>query len=381
MKHAALLLLTLLTMIGCRREPELHLYDEADFDIDIPEIELSLDVYWDYDIQYDWRAEWYYGWDEDDGEIGYKTPTAYQVRRYHTGYVPYAPHTSKATPEYAKGNTFHATYEWGFWDILVWNDITTIDQVQSLGFDEDTSPDYVTAYTGPTPFSSRYQAPRYTHSFWEPEPLFAAYTQAEEIQPDLKGFVYDEERKVYVKKVNLLLLPLTYISLTQVILHHNNNRVVGVDGSSNLSGMARSVVLNTGVAGEDAITVYYNVNLKYHCKKKGEDVDIIGGRLMSFGICGHNANNITRADEVKDNNHHFMDVTMTFNNGTDSTFVFDVTDQVRKRYKGGVITVELDMDTIPIPTRSGGSAFNAVVEETKDGGTFEIDFENKDGKN
>ena len=41
----------------------------------------------------------------------------------------------------------------------------------------------------------------------------------------------------------------------------------------------------------------------------------------------------------------------------DSTLVFDVTDQVRKRYRGGVITVELNMDTVPIPTRSGGSGF------------------------
>ena len=112
--------------------------------------------------------------------------------------------------------------------------------------------------------------------------------------------------------------------------------------------------------------------MKYNCDMKGENVDIIGGRLMTFGMCGHNANHITRADEVKESNRHFMDVTMNFNNGTDSTFVFDVTDQVRKRYKGGVITVELDMDTIPLPSRSGGSAFNAVVEETKDGGTHEF---------
>ena len=65
---------------------------------------------------------------------------------------------------------------------------------------------------------------------------------------------------------------------------------------------------------------------------------------------------------------------MQFNNGMDSTFVFDVTDQVRKLYKGGVITVELDMDTVPIPQRSGGSGFNAVVKDTEDGGTYEFDM-------
>ena len=68
-----------------------------------------------------------------------------------------------------------------------------------------------------------------------------------------------------------------------------------------------------------------------------------------------------------------MDVTMQFNNGTDSTFVFDVSQQVRDRFKGGVITIELDMDTIPVPSRSGGSAFDAVVKDFEEE-THEIDM-------
>ena len=69
-----------------------------------------------------------------------------------------------------------------------------------------------------------------------------------------------------------------------------------------------------------------------------------------------------------------MEVTMQFNNGNDSTFVFDVTDQVRRKYKGGVLTVELDMDTIPAPGRSGGSGFDAVVKDYEDGGTHVIEM-------
>jgi hypothetical protein len=92
----------------------------------------------------------------------------------------------------------------------------------------------------------------------------------------------------------------------------------------------------------------------------------------TFGICGQRANRIQRLQDVSDDNRHFMDVTMHFNNGLDSTFVFDVTDQVRRRWKGGVITVELDMDSVRLPTRSGGSAFDAVVldyiEETHEFG-------------
>ena len=148
-----------------------------------------------------------------------------------------------------------------------------------------------------------------------------------------------------------------------MILHHNRGKIVGIDCSGMLSGMARSTMVNTGIADKDYITVFYNMRFKKNCDMNGEDVDIAGGRLLTFGICGQNANRIKHRDDVKDDANHYLDVTMQFNNGMDSTFVFNVTDQVRNRWKGGVITVELDMDSIRIPSRNGGSAFDAIVKD------------------
>lgn len=373
--------LGLLGTTGCSPEPPLHLYDAEDVTFDLPVIDLDLQVYWDYemsfDTNYDWRAEWYYGWDEIDqqiwGDLGYTEPSVFALRRYYTGDVPYAPHTGvlAATIE---GTHFQGMYDWGFWDILCWNEIRTPDGIQSIIIDEETSLDEVTAYTNQTMSSARYQAPKYTHAFFSPEPLFAAYDQAIEINRNLEGFVYDPERMVYVKKLDMTLRPITYIYLTQIILHHNQGRIAAVHGTSNLSGMARSTCLNTGRSGEDAITVYYDSRMKNDCDKEGENVDIIGGRLMTFGLCNTNANTITKAAEVTDPYRHYMDVNVQFNNGMDSTLVFDVTDQVRKRYKGGVLTVELDMDTVPIPQRGGGSGFDAVVKPIEDGGTHEFEM-------
>ena len=93
---------------------------------------------------------------------------------------------------------------------------------------------------------------------------------------------------------------------------------------------------------------------------------------MTFGLCGTQANLITHPSQLKDPHRHYMDVNMQFFNGNDSTFVFDVTEQVRNRYKGGVITVELDMDTVRIPPRPGGSGFDAIVKDFEDGGTWEF---------
>ena len=366
-------------LTGCERKPELHLDYSGNINVDLPIVELELDVLWNYDAEaetgYNWREEWYYGWDDEDkslfGEIGYSKPTLFQIRRYYTGEEAYAAHTSVLS-DVLNGYTYSAAFDWGYWDLLAWNEITTSDGIQSLRFDEQTSLDYVTAHTGQTMNSAAYQAPKYTRSFYQPEALFSAYTQAVEINKNLDGFTYDESRGVWVKQLQMLLRPVTYIYLTQVIIHHNNGRITGVDGNANLSGMARSVNLNTGVTGSDAITVYYNVRFKKNCDMKGEGVDIAGGRLMTFGMCNVNG---SRADEtVDDGKHHYMDVHMQFNNGMDSTFVFDVTKQVQKRYKGGVLTIELDADTIKIPTRKGGSGFDAVVKDFEDGGTHEFEM-------
>ena len=357
-------------LVCCIREPELHLFDGGEIDIDLPLVELELDAYWDYEVtygvQYDWKAEWYYGWDAVDysifGEIGYTEPNTFHLRRYFTGSVPLANHTS-VVANTVTGNSFNGHYSWGFWDLLVWNDVNTIDGVQSLNFDEQTSLDYVLAYTNQTMVASRYEAPKYTRAFYEPEALFSAYARAVEINRDLRGFEYDSIRDIYIKKVDMVLEPITYIYLTQVILHHNRGKIIGVDGSGMLSGVARSTVVNTGIAGEDLITVHYNTRFKKDCDMDGEPVDIAGGRLLTFGMCNMNDNRIKHIEDVKDGFNHYLDITMQFYNGMDSTFVFDVTDQVRRRWKGGVITVELDMDTVGVPSRTGGSAFDAVVKD------------------
>lgn len=367
-----IVLLGLLSLTGCYREPPLHLYDKETPVIDIPFAEVKLDLYWYYNDDYKWRSEWYYGkddengpgWDDEDkrifGELEYVEPSHFHLRRYFTDEKPFGKRIMKKEA-YITGRTFRTQYEWGFWDILAWNDITTLDGVQSLHFDEKSSFDEpITATTSETQYSSRYHAPRYQHSFYEPEQLFSACECGIDINRNLEGFVFYEKENMWIRELSMYLEPITYIYLPQVILHHNKGRINYVPGIANLSGMAKSTTLNTGIAGSDAIAVNFKVRLKNGKDMNGEKVDVIGGRLMTFGICGQNANRITRAEESIDRERHYLDVAMQFNNGVDSTFVFDVTDQVRKRYKGGVITVELDMDTVHIPTQSG---FNAIIKD------------------
>ena len=68
----------LLFLSSCYRMPELHLPSRGNSQMEFPLVDLDLDVYWDYELEYgvsyDWRAEWHYGWDSTDyaifGDIG-----------------------------------------------------------------------------------------------------------------------------------------------------------------------------------------------------------------------------------------------------------------------------------------------------------------------
>lgn len=370
----------LLSLIGCKPEPPLYLFEQEPTSTRIVFAELELDTYWDYEmevgVEYEWRTEWYYGWDIEDlriwGEIGYTMPGTFNIRRYFTGNTPYAPHT-RVIQTTIEGNTFQGEFNYGYWDMLVFNDIIAREGVQSVNFDETTTLDSIMVYTNQSMAKARYQSPRYSHAFYEPEELFSAYQQAIEIDRDHTGFEFDSLRNVWVKHLNMVLRPITYIYLTQVIVHHNNGKIVGVEGTGTLSGMARSSVLNSGRAGDDAISITYQTRWKKDCDMEGEKVDIAGGRVMTFGLCGNRCGQLRNKHEVRDRENHYMDLKLLFNNGIDSTFVFDVTQQVRDRYKGGVLTVELDMDTIPIPSRSGGSGFDAVVKDFEEE-THEIEM-------
>ena len=399
MKKIMIGLLSFMGLIGfvgnsfssCSPEPPLHLYDAPEVAVELSVLNLDLEGYWetvmDLSTMLDIDANWYYGWDANDikihhSPIGYILPDTFEVRRYYTGEVPNIPHTNVLV-DTLNGMSYHRFWDYGYWDMLLWNKIQTHDGIQSLIFDETSSLDSIIVSTNATMRSTRYNAPRYTHAFNAPELLFSAYKQGIEINSNLDGCVYDPERDVWVRTDSMKLRPVTYIYLTQVILHNNKGRINSIDGNADISGMARSANLNTCIPGNDAVTVYFNANLKKDCDMDGELVDIIGGRVVTFGPTHDERKAIEeakkydarkRASVLSDKFPHYMDFTMQFNNGMDSTFVFDITDQVHEQSKGGIITIELNVDNIPIPSRSGGSGFDAVVKETEDGGTYEFNM-------
>lgn len=367
-------------LASCDPIPPLHLRYDQEVETELPIVEVNIDVMWQYDLAYafgydttyDWRREWKYGWDEQDealfGPIGYTKPSSFNIRRYFLGNDTLQKHTS-VLRDHVDGFKYRTKYDYGYYDFLVWNDPTSSDGVISLIIDEETTLDSVIVTTNSTNYASRYHAPSKLYAYNQPDELFSAEKENIFISRNYEDYDYfDEENRVYYKYLDLSLYPVTYIYLTQLIIHNNYDRVVNTEGEANISNFAYSACLNSGISGIDPISVHYNNRYKKNIELEDthEQVDIVGGKLLTFGICGINPfryANPTQMPQSARTGKHYMDVRLQFGNGFDSTMVFDVTDQVLQRYRGGVLTVEIDMDTIPIPSRSGGTGFDAVVED------------------
>ncbi len=116
-----------------------------------------------------------------------------------------------------------------------------------------------------------------------------------------------------------------------------------------LSGMASSVLLNTGETSDDSATLLFDC-----------EVTDYGVRALvnSFGAPGYpNPNYPTRAD-----NQHALNLEILLRNGRTIDFDYDVTNQLKSQPHGGVIVVK-DIVISDDDGKQGSGAFDVEVDE------------------
>lgn len=353
-----------------------------------PLILLDLDVVWNIDV--DWRKHWYYGWDELDrqlwGEIDYPMPTSYELRRYYQGDTPGRPH--RAPDEYTIfGTRFRRTYNFGYYDMLIWSNIDSEDGTQVVTIDERDY-DNVTASTtvtrgmtrvstattvttGTTVLTGTSGSTTVTGLFNQPEIFYSDDVRDVFVSQNPEDYdYYDEVEKCWIKHLNSELEPLVYIYLVQVILYNNNGRIRGCTGDNALSSLASGTSVNTGHTWDRPVLVYYGSRFKQDIDVRGRQADIIGGKLTTYGLCDMDSYGATRYSSqytgTRTDLTNFLYVDVVFANGVTSTLQVDVTDQCQAQAHGGVITVEIDVNDIEIPTpptSGSGSLFVPTVED------------------
>ena len=373
----AIALVTMVSGMTSCIEPPLVLPSEEVI-IDLPIVVSEMEVVWN--IESDWKTTWIYGWDETDeatwGKIGYFEPTNYEVRRYYLGGTPGAPHSADNVDGFTVfGSSFRRNYQFGYYDMLIWSNIDSPDGTQVLVVN-DSRVDEVTATTTATRGLSRDPENReqVTGLFNQPEIFYSTYPCDIFISHNFEDYDYfDEVDQCWVKHLKSELQPLVYIYLVQIVLHNNDGRITGTSGDAAVSAFAASTSVNSGHTGNDPCMVYYGSRLKHNLSTPdGETVDVIGGKLTTFGLCdmdpywvdGRAQYNGSRADLP-----NYLYFTLQFSNGTSKTLTATITEQCQSQCHGGVITVNLDCRDIEVPDpgdSGSGNMFVPTIEDYED---------------
>lgn len=359
-------------LTGCI-EPPLHLPDG------VPQVETEIKIDWQVDI--DWNNKKIYGWLFDDAFtledlLAYPDPSNYEVRRYYLGNYPNGPHTPAGLDAFTVfGKRFKRSYQYGFYDLLIWSNIDSEDETQVLVVD-DSDLDAVTATTTVTRGMLRAEGDqKVTALYNQPEIFYAGYPRNVEISDNPSDYDYfDEEAQVWVKRISATLFPRVYIYLVQVVLYNNDGRITGTTGETAISGFASGTNVNTGHTNNKPCQVYFDTAMRRNVSVEGRMADVAAGRLTTFGLCDMESYVVSSKSEYKGGRpevNNYLYVPLQFRNGTQKTITVEVTDQCQSQCHGGVITVFIDCGTIPIPEGSGGgNVFVPTVEDYE-----EVDYD------
>lgn len=355
-------------------EPPLNLPAEEVL-VDMPIIITEMEVVWSLDV--DWNTEWHYEWDAQDealfGSIEYPKPSNFEVRRYYLGEAPGGMHTKEGLDAFTIwGNRFRRTYQFGYYDMLLWSNIDSPDQTQVVLIDESDIDEVraTTTVTRSAYISSQIDETRPTALYNQPEIFYSTYPRDIHISPNFDDYDYfDEQEQVWVKHINCVLEPLVYIYLVQIIIYNNEDgRVRSINGDCAVTAFASETSVNTGHTGNKPCSVYFNTRMKKDKQVNGRRADIIGGKFTTYGLCdmvGYSRD--TRAQYTGSRkelpNYLFFELNMS--GGTVQTVKADITDQCQAHCHGGIITVEIDAHDIDNPSEAQGqgSIFQPEVED------------------
>ncbi|MBQ9450485.1 MAG: DUF5119 domain-containing protein [Bacteroidales bacterium] len=347
---------------GCRIEPPLYLKRPADVQVEVA-AEVELDVMW----QINWEALWEYRWDVSTlGPLGYEMPASMRLHSYPLDLEgrPTAHNTYNFSGQSARLQTYAGNYAFLFHN----------NDSESILFDSAGELDDIYAYT--RTISSGLQSSTNIQTLQQksatkapddfdpsndpvvlaPDGLFSLYNPQVRISDNLEDYEYIDGRYVY--RIEGALHPATFIYLIQVRLHNNNGRIIGSAGGAVVTGMAERTDLHTGISSVKTVSVPLDVRIN-----RTADPDLMGARVMTFGIPGCNAYDAASVAAAPDTPHFFV-LSVTYSNASFRNIRIDITDQVRALPTGGVITIDLDVDDFPPPdepTPGGGGGFEALV--------------------
>ncbi|MCR5518985.1 MAG: DUF5119 domain-containing protein [Bacteroidales bacterium] len=367
-RSSIMFLAALLILGGCTIEPPLHLRDVA-----ATKVTLEASVKAEFMWQVDWKSKWQYAWQEDaQGPLGYTQP---QGIRMHVYTLDDARQPKSHTIYNFSGLSGQMDIFVGVHDLLFHNndseallfrseselsDLYSYTRVLSSGLKSSSLVKTISQKAAATKADSEEEIDEPVCLM--PDQLFSLYDYAHRITDNLEDYEYIDGQ--YVIRIEGELRPLTYIYLFQVKLLNNYGRVSGSMGGAALTGMAESVNMRSAENSSETVSVPMDVHIN-----TAADPDMLGARVLTFGIPGCNPYEASSLATAPDGKHYFV-LNVTFKTGHYKNIRIDVTDQIRALPTGGVITLELDVEDFPPedidPPISNGGGFDPLINDWGD---------------
>jgi len=161
---------------------------------------------------------------------------------------------------------------------------------------------------------------------------------------------YEAEKSYEPIPLDVPMRPLVFTYLVRYEFKQGLRHVKSARGA--LSGMAASVYLNSGTTSTETATILYD------CTVQSFGPQAI---VRSFGIPGFPNDHYSRADM-----NYGLNLEVLLNNGKTLSLNFDVTDQVAKQPRGGVIIVSDIVITDEQAASASGSGFEVDVTDWGD---------------
>jgi hypothetical protein len=368
-------------LVGCHRKP-LYLAQRGNMSLGTAIIELDLDLLWGTS----WKEQLQYPWDDaKHGVLGYSEPVnvrtiIYRLEDGARQSVPVDAHFGFRQEDKRVNLATNETYDLVFHSDGEHVGVTSvIMQDYANGFGYETN----IAVTNGGHKAVR-SSTRQDYEYNQPDQIFGTLVSDRYISDNPDDYIMrvDEDGVVsWVDTIQATLEPYTLIYLFQIIVINNRdmNDVAIIDrvDKVTITGMASSVDLNTRRTG----TTLAAVSTEYGDVKERiadypltlpdgtrDTADIMAARVQTWGLPGIvPVVEVTRGG-VEDLASTYLFIYPTLGNGLSiEPLQYDVTELMKERPGGGVITIVIDAekeipeDLIYLPESDGG--FDATVND------------------
>ena len=259
---------------------------------------------WERPYHHDWQAEWQAEWGYAYSDLNPDVPEGIRVRSYHESGKQ---REFNVKPEGGKVNL----EDEGMYSLLFYNNDT--EYIVYDGLSSSTRATATTRSVQRGGFRAMHQDERTMN---QPDMLYGKYMED-----------YEAELVAGAVPMDVVLRPLVYTYLIRYEFRAGWEYVALARGA--VAGMAEMVYLHDGHTGSETATILFDCELKDY----GAEV-----KVMTFGVPEYPGEHYNRGEEP--DKLYSLNLEVRLTNGNYKTFEFDISDQMNKQPRGGVIIVD-----------------------------------------